>query len=142
MADESPGQFSPDGRLIAYGSNETGRREIYVRDFMPDRIPAVGNLKKAVSVGGGDKPRWSRNGKELFYTAPDGKLTAVSIKTSPEVEITSPISMFATEFILSRSFFPFDVSPDGRFLMNAVANPGATSSPITVVMNWTAGLAK
>jgi len=141
-ADEAPGQFSPDGRYIAYASNETGRREIYVRDFVANRVPAHGALKKVISTSGGDKPRWSRDGKELIYIAPDGKLTVVAIRTSPTFEAAAPVSMFKIDLILSRSFFPFDVAPDGRLLINAVADSAATSSPITVVLNWASALAK
>ena len=65
-ADELPAIFSPDGRWIAYSSDETGIREVYVRDFAPDRMPAVGSVKLRVSTEGGDKPRWQRNGTELY----------------------------------------------------------------------------
>ena len=62
-ADEAPAVFSPDGKWIAYSSDESGSSEIYVRDFAPERLPAVGSTMKRVSPNGGDKPRWRRDGK-------------------------------------------------------------------------------
>ena len=64
-ADEWPAIFSPDGKWIAYSSDETGTREVYVRDFASDRVPAVGSVRIRVSTNGGDKPRWRRDGTEL-----------------------------------------------------------------------------
>ena len=70
---ESNGRFSPDGRWVAYQSNETGRAEVYVQPF-----PGPGP-KSQVSVGGGTLPRWPRDGGELFYLAPDNRLMVVSV---------------------------------------------------------------
>lgn len=78
--DEGQGQFSPDGRWLAYASNETGRHDIFVRSF-----PAPGG-KWQVSIGGGIYPRWRRDGKELFYVAPNNKLMAVPIQADPRQE--------------------------------------------------------
>jgi hypothetical protein len=66
-ADEAAAVFSPDGKWIAYGSDESGRREIYVRDFAPDRVPSTGSGKWQISIAGGDKPRWSHDGKHIYY---------------------------------------------------------------------------
>ena len=74
--DERSGQFSPDGRWVAYESNESGRYEIYVRGF-----PQTGG-KWLVSVAGGTQPRWRRDGREIYYVAPDNKLMAVEVKPS------------------------------------------------------------
>jgi Tol biopolymer transport system component len=79
--------FSPDGKWIAYSSDESGSREIYVRDFAPERLPAVGSTMKRVSPNGGDKPRWRRDGQELYYIAPDGHLMAVSVRTAPVFDV-------------------------------------------------------
>ena len=82
-ADEWPAVFSPDGKWIAYSSDETGTREVYVRDFAPDRVPAVGSVRIRVSTNGGDKPRWRRDGTELYYISPDRRLMAVPVTRTP-----------------------------------------------------------
>jgi eukaryotic-like serine/threonine-protein kinase len=66
QADETSGQFSPDGKWIAYSSDESGRREVYVQGFAPDRSPAAAVGKWQISMAGGDKPHWSRDAKELY----------------------------------------------------------------------------
>ena len=84
-ADEWPAVFSPDGKWIAYSSDETGTREVYVRDFAPERVPAVGSVRMRVSTNGGDKPRWRRDGTELYYISPDRRLMAVPVATDAGV---------------------------------------------------------
>jgi eukaryotic-like serine/threonine-protein kinase len=139
-ADEAPAHFSPDGKWVAYSSDESGRREIYVRDFAPDHVPAVGFGKWQISTAGGDKPRWRRDGKELYYIVPAGKLMAVAVKTAPTFEPAVPVPLFDV-IVSSYSFFPYDIAADGRFLINIPADPD-TSTPITVVLNWMAALKK
>jgi serine/threonine protein kinase/Tol biopolymer transport system component len=144
--DERQGQFSPDGRWMAYVSNETGSDEIYIRPF-----PGPGS-KWQVSTTGGIDPRWRRDGQELFYVAPDGKLMAVPIQVTADSHILSPgtpIALFPTRFanganitlgpLLSKA--QYAVARDGRFLMN-VAAEDTTPSPITLVLNWATVLKK
>ena len=144
--DEIQGQFSPDGRWLAYASNESGRYEIYIRTF-----PEAGG-KWQVSAAGGVQPRWRRDGRELYYVAPDTRLMAVPTRLTPEthtLEAVTPAALFPTRLaaggniagtgFLSRA--QYAVAPDGRFLMNIAADE-AVASPITVVLNWTAGLKK
>jgi Tol biopolymer transport system component len=140
-ADETFGQFSPDTKWIAYSSDESGRRDVYVQGFVPDHVPAAGIGKWQISTAGGDKPRWRRDGKELFYIALDGKMMAVPVKSSATTfEPGLAIPLFETHVT---GFIPYDVAPDGRFLLNTVAqDAAANTSPITVVLNWTAGLKK
>jgi Tol biopolymer transport system component len=139
-ADETFGQFSPDGKWIAYSSNESGTREVYVQGFAPDRVPAATGGKWRISSNGGDKPRWSHDGDELFYIASDRKLMAVSVKIGSTFEIGKPVSLFDTNVI---SFMPYDVTRDGRFLMNTLgAAPDPSASPVTMVLNWQAALTK
>jgi Tol biopolymer transport system component len=133
-ANELWGQFSPDGRWVAYQSNETGRFEIYVRPF---RGPDGQTL---VSTGGGVYPRWSHDGKELYYVAPDARLMAVSIRaTGTTIEAGAPAALFQTRKVggglnvISRGH-QYDVAPDGRFLVNTEA--GATLTPLTLLMHW------
>jgi eukaryotic-like serine/threonine-protein kinase len=81
-ADETSANLSPDTRWIAYSSDESGRREVYVQGFVPDRVPAAGSGKWQISTAGGDKPRWRRDGKELYYIDLDGKMMAVPVKST------------------------------------------------------------
>jgi len=138
QADETFGQFSPDGHWIAYSSDESGRREVYVQGFAPDRVPAAAGGKWQMSTAGGDKPRWSRNGKELYYIAPDRKLMAVPVTLGLPFQPGVAVPLFETT---ATGFFPYAVSPDGRFLISMpAAGEAPTSSPLTIVLNWQAGL--
>jgi WD40 repeat protein len=133
---EYAGQFSPDGRWVAYTSNESGRTEIFVAPF-----PAPGG-KWQVSTAGGIRARWRRDGAEIYYLAPDNKLMAASVNgrgSSFEVGVVKPL--FDIRAVPVQRY-PFDVSADGqRFLINTLPEQ-ASSAPITVVLNWTAGLQK
>jgi serine/threonine protein kinase len=141
-ADEGPAAFSPDGKWIAYSSDETGRSEIIVRDFVPDRVPAVGSFRITVSTNGGDKPRWRRDGRELYYIAPDGRLMAVPVRTAPTFDPGVPVALFETH-VPKGSFFPYDVAQDGRFLVDTLDDPSfGPSARMTVVLNWATRLTK
>jgi eukaryotic-like serine/threonine-protein kinase len=145
--DETQGQFSPDGRWIAYTSNESGREQIYVRPF------AEGGGQWEVSTEGGSQARWRPDGKELFYVSPDNRLMAVSIHVTADghgLDADTPAELFPTRLPTSgrgltltgwQSRPLYAVAPDGRFLMNVIADEGVTS-PITIVLNWTAALKK
>jgi Tol biopolymer transport system component len=136
-ADEGPAVFSPNGKWFAYSSDESGSSEVYVRDFAPEREPAVGSVRIPVSTKGGDKPRWRRDGKELYYIAPDGGLMAVSVATTPTFTVGVPVALFEVR-VPKGSFFPYDVAQDGRFLVDTL--DGRATDPaagLTVVLNWT-----
>jgi serine/threonine protein kinase/Tol biopolymer transport system component len=132
---EYDGQFSPDGRWVAYGSDESGKDEVYVAPF-----PGPGG-KWQISTAVGTFPRWRRDGTEIFYLAPDNKVMAAAVNgkgSSFEVGAVKPL-------FEARALDPtrnsFAVSADGqRFLINT--DPQTTSAPITVVLNWAAGLKK
>jgi eukaryotic-like serine/threonine-protein kinase len=132
--DERNGQFSPDGKWVAYQSNETGRIEIYVVPFPADAG------KWQVSTNGGISPRWRHDGKELFFIAPDAKLMAVAASVSgASFDAAPPVALFQTRIAgggLNYSNKPqYAVSADGRFLINVPAGE-ATAAPITLIMNW------
>ena len=125
-------QFSPDTRWVAYTSDEGGAQEVYVRPF-----PA-GDRKWQVSTHGGVQPRWRRDGRELFYLAPDGKLMAVDVKpTSSTFGTDVPRALFDTGIRTSFLWHnQYVVTRDGqRFLVNLSAEDQG-SAPITVVLNW------
>ena len=121
---ETAGRFSPDGRWVAYQSDETGRPEIHVQPF-----PGPGP-RFQVSVAGGTLPRWRRDGRELFYVAPDRRLMSLSVTPRRDrLETGAPQPLFT----LSTTSF-YEPSPDGqRFLVTAAVSE---VSPITVIMNW------
>jgi Tol biopolymer transport system component len=130
---------SPDGRWMAYTSYESGRDEVYV-----DSFPTAGN-RRQVSVGGGMQPRWRRNGSELFYLAPDQVLMTVPVTSGPgRFDLGRAMPLFRTRLVPTGSQIAgwsamYDVTADGqRFLLNGPpADPGP---PITVVLNWSAGV--
>ncbi len=132
--DDEFGQLSPDGRWLAYISKATGRWEVYVQGF-----PAARG-KWQVSTSGGTQPRWRRDGKELFYVAADVQLMAVPIKPGIEsFETDTHVPLFAMP-PSSREDISYDVSADGRFLVNVLVSD--TSQPVVVVLNWTEALKK
>jgi serine/threonine protein kinase/Tol biopolymer transport system component len=133
--DVQVGRLSSDGKWIAYVSNETGRSEVYVSPFpKTDR-------KWRISTSGGTQPVWSKNALELFFVGPGRKLFAVKVNPDPDfhIEKTEPLFDLPVK-ISASSVAPYDVSNDGsKFLVNAAVEE-PVSEPITVVMNWTAGL--
>ncbi len=137
---ESQGQFSPDGRWVAYRSNQSGRWEILLR-----RYPGPGS-QQLVSSSGGIQPRWRRDGKELFYVGANRRLMAVPIHLPSEgdaVETGVPVPLFTAQLAdPANQQFGYAVDPHGqRFLMSIVAERTSTT-PITIVQNWTARLPK
>jgi serine/threonine protein kinase len=141
--------FSPDGRWIAYQSNESGRDEIYLRPFLDPDVKPISTSRDVrsgrwqVSTNGGTHARWRRDGKELFYLGSDDKIMAVEIKLgSTTVDVGAVRPLFQISPFRGASRDLYDVTTDGqRFL---VATPGGEeiSSPITLVVNWNAELKK
>ena len=135
---EVQGVVSPDGRWIAYTSDESGRYEIYVQSF-PDTNVAQ---KTTVSTGGGTQPRWSKDGRELFYLRSDGLLTTVSVRTKPSFELGAVTPLFKTGLSTNVNAYRMDYVPaaDGQRFLMKVPVEGTTPPSITVVLNWTARL--
>jgi serine/threonine-protein kinase len=127
--------FSPNGKWIAYVSNESGRDEVYLRPF-----PRVEGLGRRVSTDGATAPVWARNGSELYFRSASGDLMAVPITDTPALTIGRPQSLFRVSgrFRISGNAAAYDVLVDGRrFIM--VTEPERTESSarqITVVQNW------
>jgi len=124
--------LSPDGRWLAYKSDESGRYEIYVQPF-----PGPGG-KWQVSTDGGDRPIWARNGRELVYRS-GRRLMAVEVTTSPTFRAGTPKALFDWPFFRpTRGDLPwFDAAPDGqRFLMTKFPEAQATVPQLHVVMEW------
>ena len=134
--DEASFTFSPDGRWLAYESNETGRTEVFLRPF-----PNTDSGKWQVSNGGGIAPLWARNGRELFYVNANRDMMAVPISSGAEAGIGSGVRLFhlRNELMLgsNENYTPHDVAPDGRFIMaRRVPLPAGLEAPIVVVENW------
>lgn len=133
---EEQGHFSPDGRWVAYASNESGRSEVYVQSF-----PQTGG-KWLISTGGGAQPHWRSDGKELFYIAPDKVLMAVAVNATSTFETAAPAPLFKTQVSGYSAPNRYVVTADGRrFLINGPAEE-VSKTPITVTLNWTAALKK
>ena len=130
---QADSRFSPDGRWIAYDSNESGRTEVYVRPF-----PA-GSGTWQVSTAGGALPNWRRDGKELFYMSPDFKLMAVPVSADAKFHTGAPVPLFAVH---PGAGTVYDFSSDGqRFLVNSLPSD-VGSPPLDLFIHWTALLGK
>jgi len=135
-------QISPDGRYVAYQSDESGKGEIYVRTF-----PDVNKGKWQVSSGGAYSPLWSPDGRELFYRSGDATM-AVEVKTDPTFKRENPKTLFRGTYVsvnvIKNVSTSWDIHPDGKkFLM--IKPPASTSATptgvapqpkIIVVVNW------
>ncbi len=128
---ESAPQFSPDGRWLAYSSNESGRGEIYVQPY-----PGPGG-KWQISTDGGAEPVWNHNGRELFYRQ-ENKTMAVEVTTRPSFSAGKPRMLFEAPYVWTAAHLPnYDVSQDGqRFLMLKESEQQQASSQINIVLNW------
>ena len=137
--DESDGRFSPDGRFVAYVSQESGRYEVYVASF-----PAP-SLRVPISNGGGYQPRWRRDGKELLYFTEGSRLMSVDVTLGgtfragvPRLLLLAPIDGGGAGMQ-----HRWDMTVDGqRFLIDTIGGGGDVSAPLTLVENWTALLRK
>lgn len=127
------GAFSPDGRAVAFNSDETGRSEIFLKVFPPT------GEKWQLSDGGGVQPRWRRDGRELYYLAPDGTMMAVAIASPPPaLKASAPVPLFKTRLLPSPQIEQYAVTADGqRFLvMDPIVDERLL--PLGVILNWPA----
>jgi len=135
---EHQGRFSPDGKWVAYASNESGSWQVYVQSF-----PALGS-KWQVSNNGGAQPQWRRDGRELFYTSSDRKLMAVDVKVNGSTfSADVPKELFALRLQTVNLPGPrnsFVASADGQRFLVASVPEERIRTPMTVVLNWTADL--
>ena len=135
----SEGSFSPDGRWIVYVSDESGRKEVYAQNF------PTSAAKWRISTEGGIQPRWRRDGKEIFYLAPDGHLMAAAVNADSTLDVAVSRPLFKTEAAgmdASGEAIQYAVASDGRRFLFSTPVKTATASPITVVLDWTADLKK
>jgi dipeptidyl aminopeptidase/acylaminoacyl peptidase len=135
---ECHARFSPDGKWLAYVSDETGRPEIYVQSFPK---PAD---KVLISTNGGDQPRWRRDGKELYFLAPDRKLMAVAVKPGAMFESGEPKVLFQTRAAPGLQTFRKHYAPaaDGLKFLVATIPEDQSTVPLVMVLNWASGIGK
>jgi len=128
---EQGARLSPDGRWLAYESEESGQYEVFVRSF-----PGTGE-RRQVSKGGGRQPRWRGDGRELFYVSPDRKIVSVEVRPGSTLDAGVPKPLFQTRIrpqIEARNHY--DVTSDGqRFIVNSYRSEDA-ARPITVLAPW------
>jgi len=126
--------LSPDARFVAYQSNESGRSEIYVREFPTPKS------KWQISRGGGTEPFWSARGREIFYRAPDSKIMSVPVEAGPSFSAGAPIALFQARLqpaILRAHYRP---SPDGQRFLTLAPLGRESILPTTVTLNWATAL--
>ena len=135
---ESQAQVSPDGRWIAYASDESGRFEIYVTQFPQKRG------RWQISATGGSQPWWRGDGKELIYLGPEQTLMSIAVRAGDAFEVSVPTALFKANFpaVVPAYWANYAMTADGqRFLVSELL-PEAAATPVNVVLNWTAGLKK
>jgi Tol biopolymer transport system component len=137
---EAVGKFSPDGKWIAYISDESGRNEIYVQAFAPG-APASGG-KWQLSTNGGISPQWRRDGREMYYLA-NGRLMAVDVTLGAEVKAGTPKEIFSLSSIrASGSTIGYAKTGDGQRFLFVTSAEDTSVPPFTVVLNWMAEMKK
>ena len=128
--------FSPDGKWVAYVDADAGPNEVYVQIF-----PAPG-ARVQVSGSGGSFPRWRKDGKELFYLATDGRLMVSAVRNQGgRLEFGTPSALFRIPEVFGARAYPYGVSDDGQRIL-ALMPDAAEGAPLTVLINWQAGLKK
>ena len=125
-------QFSPDDHWVAYVSDESGESEIYVQ-----RVPATGERIR-VSNSGGVQPRWRRDGRELFYAEPRGKLMAVALRYGKTLEADAPVPLFDARLssLTPTASTRYDVALDGKHFYVSRFPEAQSTSPLRVILNW------
>ena len=133
---EAGPRFSPDGRWLAYSSNESGQSEVYVRPF-----PGPGP-KWQVSTGGGRLPRWRKDGKEIFFMGPENKLTAAEVSASGARFEVGNVQQFFQTSLASFGNDSYDVTADGQRFIIISSAEGRETAGLNVVVNWDADAKK
>jgi eukaryotic-like serine/threonine-protein kinase len=134
------GEFSADNEWVAFTSRDSGRLEVYVQRFLtPSR-------KWQVSTAGGTRPHWRGDGRELFYLGLDSKLYAVSVTLGTTPTFGSPVALFQVQLTSTlqgaTQFDGINVTPDGQRFLITLQTENSTDNPVTVKVNWTAGLVR
>jgi Tol biopolymer transport system component len=130
--------FSPDGRWLLYSALVNGRRDVYVRPTRTQGAPADARGPWLISPTGGVQPAWRADGKEIFYLAANGMMTAVPVETAAgNVRPGTPVPLFRAGLTEQGMARDYDVAPDGKhFLLPVTQSGAAVEAPITVIVNW------
>jgi Tol biopolymer transport system component len=129
--EERLGSFSPDGRWVTYETDESGRSEVVIRAFQRE-----GGILR-VSTDGGVSPRWSADGNEIYFIAPNGTMMAASVaRAGSTLTLGKPTRLFATNIAGQMFTFQYAVTRDGRFLVGNRQVEQASAPPITILQNW------
>ena len=135
-AHEADPRFSPDGRAMTFTSDVAGRFEVWIAPFPPTggrvQVSSAG-IYPGVDLQQG--ARWSRDGREILYVAADRRLMSVPVRTTPRIEVGTPVPLFETG---ARAWEDFAVSGDGQRFLAVVPQALAGEQPLTVIVNWTA----
>jgi dipeptidyl aminopeptidase/acylaminoacyl peptidase len=131
---EAQARFSPDGRWLAYRSDETGREEVYVA-----RVDPPGGDAQRLSLSGAQNPVWRRDGKELFFLGLDHTIMSVAVTGGDAPRFAAPAPLFRNDLIVNGKF---DAAPDGQGFVVVTGTAQTLTSPFTVVLNWTADTAR
>ena len=132
--EERSGAFSPDGHWVAYETNESGRYEVVMTSF-----PNTSG-KWQVSTSGGVQPRWRADGKEIYFISPDLEMMAAAVRAAGgSLETDTPVALFQTKLRRHGAVeakHQYDVTKDGRFLINETVDDADSTPPITLILNW------
>jgi Tol biopolymer transport system component len=138
---EAMAVLSPNGKWLAYSSDETGSWQVYVQGFDADAgFPA--RAKWRISADGGAQPRWRADGNELLYVSEDRRIVAVAVSAGLKFEAGAATTLFGSSSLIERDGpWDYDVTPDGRRLVVS-AGEGRRVAPLTLILNWPAALGK
>ena len=139
---ETCGQFSPDGRFLAYTSDETGAPEVYARPLSraSDGRLQVSGERWQISNGGGMQPRWGHDGHEVYYLGAGGQIMSVAVKEGPRgLELATPAALFRAPITPSTYAMQYALSPDGKRFLLVIQSISTAPQPATVFLNWAAG---
>ncbi len=128
--DEHAATFSPDGRWLAYVSDESGRSDVYIQPY-----PGPGGKWLVSTTGGGRDPVWSADGREIFYREGD-KMMAVGVQTQPTFSLGRPRALFEGRYAEAEVGRNYDVSPDGRHFVMIRSDEAEPPVHLHVVLNW------
>jgi hypothetical protein len=139
---ETCGQFSPDGRFLAYTSDETGAPEVYARPISrgSDGRLQVSGERWQISSGGGMQPRWGRDGHEVYYLGAGGQIMSVAVKEAARgLELGTPAALFRAPITADVNAMQYALAPDGKRFLLVVRSMSTAPQPATVFLNWAAG---